>query len=623
MVDTGASISVLHREVAERLGVRLTDDGGLVNGLSGSVPWVRGTLPSLTLGAFTVEHLAVAVDVPGAPEETGPLPVAGILGNNAWRNWTMVVDYPRDTLELHQPGSYRARGPAGALVVGDNHLFTPVRIVARAGGKEIKARTMLEVDTGAEDLSLWCSTGEPFRDLATVGVEPVIGIGADLDRLPDYSVLATTRRVPTFEVEVAERTIRRASPVRWNSPDETSLGCNVTPGLVGYRVLAPYRVVIDFAEGALTLERPRGRARRFDALAAWLRRDADLHGGAPEFAAQRAKVTAARGDIAGARAILEAAEPARPADAEIQVLLARLDRHDGNYERANERLANLEPGALAGEDEWVAFVNSLALAGRVEDAVARARLAAAEAEDSRASDPDGRAGAMFAKEAFLALSDAELAAGRPAEAQAALDRAIAVDQGGSAYSLRKARIALADGDRYGAIATLRALLSVYPVGGPAMWLYSTITADADRGTFRADLERAVARLHPGAGPLDFIGASWLAVGERDLGLAALDLGYARDCGGLLASSDRDNCQAWYWGLRGERLDEANNRVGAALRAQPRNAAFHDTAAVVAAARGAYDTAVWHAFEAAKLQPWDPYFAWQLRRLQATARGTPG
>lgn len=625
LVDTGASISVLHREVAERIGLRLSDDGGMVNGLSGSVPWVRGTIPSLALGAFSVEDLAVAVDVPGAPERAGPLPVAGILGNNAWRNWTLVVDYPRDTLELHQPGTYRPRAPTGALVVGDNHLFTPVRFRAGFAGREIVARTMLEVDTGAEDVSLWCSTGEPFRAVTSVGVEPVLGIGADLDRLPDYSVLATTRHVPTKEILLAGRRIRRGSAVRWNSPDESNLGCNVTPGLVGYRVLAPFRVVIDYAEGAIALERSRGRPRAFDALGTWLARDADLHGGAPEFAARRAEVTAVRGDLEGARAILLAAVPSRPGDAGIQVLLARFDRYDGNYDGANDRLAALPPAELASEDEWVAFVNSLALAGRLDDAVARARAAAAEAEAARAADPTGGPAAAFAKQAYVALSDAELAAGRPAEARAALDRAIAVDLGGSAYSLRKARISLADGDRYGAMATLRALLSVYPVGGSAMWLYALVATEADRPTYAADLERAVAKLHPGAGPLDFVGASWLAVGDRERGLRALDQGFARDCAELPRSPSRDNCQAWYWALRGERLDDAAARVRAALRVEPRNAAYHDTAAVVAAARGAGDEAIGHAREAAQLNPSDPYQLWQLQRLSApSARGpSPG
>ncbi len=608
LVDTGASISVLNEDIAERLGLHVFDAGGTVNGLSGSVPWMKATIPHLQLGEFGADNIDVAVGVPGAPRESGPLPIAGILGNNVWRNFTLVVDYPRDQLELYPPGTYHARGRSAQLVVGDNHLYTPVRIIAKKDKEVVDQKTMLEIDTGAEDLSLWCQTGEPFRDVTTLGVEHVIGIGADLDRIPDYSFLSETRRIPVASVEIGGRKLVPWNSVRWNSPDEITDACAVTPGLIGYGILHPWRVVIDYQGGKLTLEKPRGKPRRFDALAGWLNADRVAFGADPIRAAPRARVIAGQGDLPQARALVEAGLRATPTDPQLVVLLARLQRNGAEYAAAVATLSSMTPSELAGEDEWVSFVNSLVLEGKTAEAVDRARAAVNAGTDDEPAREDF----------YVALSDALLAAGRPTEAQAALDQAISIDMGGSAFLFRRARIALAEGDRYSAITTLRGLMQVYPIGGMPMWLYAMSAKPEDRETFRTDLDRALGRLHPGSQPFDFVGAAWLAVGEEVRGGEALTTGYARDCSRLPASPERDNCDAWYWALQHKNLDQAAARMKQALAAQPTNSAFHDTAAVVSLAAGDAASAFAHAQEAARLSPWDPYLLWQVGRMKVAA-----
>lgn len=608
LVDTGASISVLNEDVAKRLSLDVIDAGGSVNGLSGSVPWMKATIPHLQLGAFGADDIDVAVGVPGAPKESGPLPIAGILGNNVWRNFTLVVDYPRDTLELYTPGKYHARGKGAQLVVGDNHLYTPVRIVAKKDKQVVDKQTMLEIDTGAEDLSLWCTTGEPFRDVTTLGVEQVVGIGVDLDRIPDFSFLAETRRIPVVSTEIGGRKLTPWSSVRWNSPDEISDACAVTPGLIGYGILHDWRVVVDYQGGKLTLEKSRGKPRQFDALGEWLKADRAEYGDDPRRAGARARVIAGQGDLLQARAIVDAGLAAIPTDPQLVVLRARLQRNSAEYAAAIATLSPMTPSELAGEDEWVSFVNSLVLEGRTAEALERAQAAVtAGTEDEPA------------REDFLvALSDALLAAGRPTEAQSALDKAISVDLGGSAFLFRRARIALAEGDRYSAITTLRGLMQVYPIGGMPMWLYAMSAAPEDRETFRVDLDRALGRLHPGSQPFDFVGAAWMAVGDATKASEALTTGYNRDCARLPQSPDRDNCDAWYWALAHKNLDQAAARMKQALTAQPTNSAFHDTAAVVSLAAGDAAGAYAHAQEAARLSPWDPYLLWQVGRMKAAA-----
>lgn len=52
LVDTGASVSVLNEDVAKRLGITATDGGGTIQGLGGTVPWMRASIPSIELGGL-------------------------------------------------------------------------------------------------------------------------------------------------------------------------------------------------------------------------------------------------------------------------------------------------------------------------------------------------------------------------------------------------------------------------------------------------------------------------------------------------------------------------------------------------------------------------------------------
>ena len=58
----------------------------------------------------------------------------------------------------------------------------------------------------------------------------------------------------------------------------------------------------------------------------------------------------------------------------------------------------------------------------------------------------------------------------------------------------------------------------------------------------------------------------------------------------------------------------------AVAKEPKNSAFRDTAAVVAAARGEFARASEEARQAARLSPDDPYLIWQARRYARLASG---
>lgn len=606
LVDTGAATSVVHAEVAERLGLAPAVDAGWLQGLGGRVPWQHTRVPRMRLGEFELTEVDVAVGVQGVPERLGALPVAGILGNNVWANFVMVLDYPADRLELYRPDAAPKVRRSAPMRFDGRGIQSVVRVVAKKDGERRRADLLLEVDTGAHDVLFMRETGEPFRELSTVGEEPILGVGSDLDALPHRELMQITRRVPVVAVRIGGRRVPVDIDARWLCADTDCPTAGLLPGLVGFEVLEKHRVVLDFPHQRLALQRSRGPARQFDALAAWLAEDIRVHADDPSRAELRADVLWALRDREGAARVLEAATRARPDDVKLAVTWAWVLRSRGEWERANAVLAAFDDDALVEERAWRTLIGGMVLQGRVDEA-----LALAQAAVEGVAEPG--------EERLVALSDALLAAGRIAEAQATLEAAArASPRGEASHLLRRARIALAAGDRYGAIVSLRELMDRLPLQGIPMWLYATLTEPQDRETFRADLDRALARLHPGDEPWDFVGAALIAVGDASGGAAALARGRARDCDPLPPGGARDNCLAWYDALAGTALEQAEARIQAALAEDPGNPSFRDTAAVVAAARGRAREAAERARHAARIDPDDAYLLWQLARLEAAA-----
>jgi tetratricopeptide (TPR) repeat protein len=612
LLDTGASISVINRSVVERLGLPITAVDGRIEGLSGSVPWNRAILPKITLGDFQLNGVDVAVDVPGVPELAGALPVAGILGNNVWTNFVCVLDYPADVLELHVPGDMRLPRRAAPLEVDNLHAYTPVGVKAADG---TKATVVLELDTGAHDVMFRGATGEPFRGSSTEGVEPVIGIGANLDDVPIANFLRVTRRVPLAKVKIGGRTLRASGPARWYDADTPEAGRGGLPGLLGYAPLSGWKAILDFPGGRFQLVRSRRAARSFDAAGSYLAKEIARYGDDPHHAVIRARLQYAMGDVDTARATVHAGLAALPGDTELEVLLSWIQRNAQEWDASLATLDDAEPAGLAEAGEWVAYIDSLLLAGQPERALAESTAALAAATP----------GAEGRDELLVALSDALLAGKKEEQASAAIDEAAEISAGGSAHLIRKARVALAVGDRYGAMVSLRELIRLYPLNGAPMWLYASLVGRNDAQsveTLKADIHNALARLHPGDEPWDFVGAALREVGDDAPARDALAKGYARDCTPIPEGPDRANCDAWYWALGGERLDEAQARIAYAVKERPWASAFHDTAGVVARVVGKSDEARAEASLAARLSPGDPYLLWQVDRVDATLPTTP-
>jgi len=608
LVDTGADISVLSRATANRLHLPVQENYTTVWGLGGTAPMHRAVLPELRLGEMRVPEVEVAVDVRGVHDEVGFLPLDGILGNNVWSRFTLEIDYPADLLVLHDPDRVRVRG--GQLLQFDgSHLFTLAQLTPNAP-HATPTTVIAQLDTGAGGVILCGAAGASVQASATQGIESIYGVGAS-ETLPPYQFYRETRRVPLATLALGGRR-QEVAPLdaRWITfaPEEEQ-DCSFD-ALIGHDAFARWRVWFDYRGQRVALARSHRTPRAENGHARFLAQELAAHGDDPTRALYRAQLSIGAGEVDAARTLLEGYVGQDGPDAsEARVLLAQIARAEGDLPAAWAALQGMSAAELVAQGEIVRSVNGLLLEGRTEEARGLAERAVSEAPESG--------------DAQVALSDVWLAQGRTDEASGALKEAAQLAEFPDAHLLRRARIALAAGDRYGALADIRRLLQLYPGEGLFLWYYaSLVEAGPDQETFAADLDAAMARLHPQLRPLDFLVVGYRAIGDVARAQAAAHDGVARDCAPLPAGPEQDNCFAWYWALAGERLDDAEERITRALAAEGDRSDFLDTRAMVSLARGAFGDAAGAARRAAALSPDDPYMLWQADRLRQRAAAEP-
>ncbi|MFT4627729.1 MAG: tetratricopeptide (TPR) repeat protein [Myxococcota bacterium] len=605
LVDTGADISVITEDAANRMGLDVIRGWGEVRGLSGSVSTDGAVVPWVELGGVRVPDIAVAVNVPGVSDSAYFMPQDGILGNNVWSRFVLEIDYPADLMVLHAPGTVKQPKRAAPMLYDGHHLYTPLTLTT-AGDEQIRDTIVAQLDTGAGELLLCNATGARFEDATTEGLEPVRGIGAS-ETLPPFRFLKMTRRIPLSEAAVGGRRLDLTASARWVGFEDQSIDSCPSGfrALMGHQYLADSRVILDYQEGWASLARSRRPPRLLNGHGVLYAQDVAAHADDPSRGLLRAQLLLGEEREEDAVAALEAfsesgggtAEQA----AEARVLLARLHRLRGRLDAAWEVLTPLSPGELVDQGQVVASVNGLAFEGRGPEALDLARAAVEARPD------DGWS--------HVALADAQMHAGDSEAARDALYRAAQLEQYPDAHLVRRARVALAVGDRLGSMAHIRKLLQLYPHEGQFIWFYALLVEnEAEASTFRADLEAAMARLHPFMQPYDFLVAAYRVLGDDTVAQRWMDHGIEEHCSPMSASALLDNCMAWYWSLAGQHPDASLVRIDRALAESGARPDFLDTKAMVHVARGEYDLAFDASLGAARLSPEDPYMLWQAERI---------
>ncbi len=439
------------------------------------------------------------------------------------------------------------------------------------------------------------------------------------EKIPISTFYQKTRRVPLRSVEIGGVRIPDPGSAIWLSGEERrALGGLDMLGLIGHTVLEGHRLILDYVGGRFALVESQRPPRKLDGHRVLLEHDIERHGRSEaDRGLYRARLRAALDEPEGAIESLDAYLRRHPGDGEAAVFRAQLLRYVGDDEGYWAAISGIDPGTLVGGGELLAAADWALLTGRSREAADMVDAAVSAAPES--------------PRAQLARSDVRYAAGDLTGAGEALAEAARLVEDPDTQLLRRARLALAEGDRYGALAHLRRQLTLYPTDGPALWFYGlTATAGLPPGraellveTLRHDLEQTWDRLHPESRPLDFMMAVAHLLGDEDRVGELLALGLERDCEAQEEAPSRQNCTAWYYALAGRQLDEAAELIDAAVAAEPLRADFLDTLAVVRLARGQLPAAVEAAERAARRAPGDIYNLWQAERIRALADGAEG
>ncbi len=607
LLDTGADISVLSAESAAELGIVASDSGaGALAGLGGRVQqWKSAIVPEVGLGPYGVTNVMFAVGLPGIPERVGMAPLAGILGNNVWSHFQVVVDYPANTLELWRDG-LPIPETASSLWFDGSHIRTWATLEMQPpdGGPAVRHAWTVEVDTGATGLLLYGDQqgdARPLLKLARPGEEPIFGVGADA-AMPLSTFMQQTLRLPVVAVELGGARIEEAVQTSW-LPDPGNNQPLRLQGLAGHELFDEHRLILDYLGRSIALA-PSTRPPVDRDVHAWAL-DQLKRARTRDDRLARARLNAGLGHEDEARGELRRLLREDPDDTDVRVLLARLERFGGEAALALEHLSALPVEALVDQGEILAVVNSTWLAGD-RDA---ARTLADRAVAARPDDPG----------AWLALSDIARVQHDLATARSSLRTATKLTGEPDSHLLRRALLAQAEGDLHGAITHLRRMIQLYPGAPVTPWIYAwTVRQTAEADLAIEDLDKARERLHDGEGPLDFLAAAYRLLNRPDLARSLMDAGIARDCGLATEAPDRQNCEAWYRAVAGVDLDGARTRIDAAVQARPQNHQFLDTLAVVLEAQGAASAARDAAWAAARTNPEDVYLLWQADRLAAAA-----
>lgn len=244
ILDTGASLSVLSRSLAEELGARLVgDETGLFHtSTTRMIEAHPAVLDELRLGSLTIRNHPVAVlddedltiRVMGIPL----LRVHGIVGWSVFQRVAVEIDYGGDETVFRRPGPEPRAEPnlfwigyPMVVVTDDNGTPLYLGLDTGAAGTHLNVRAMRLIDATVTD------GGQGLR-LGAGGGEAVQRRNAH-----DFAMHLDGWRVSFPEIGV--------------SSGGKGAALAPTDGILGSDVVGDGRLIVDLPSGSLRLVRPR------------------------------------------------------------------------------------------------------------------------------------------------------------------------------------------------------------------------------------------------------------------------------------------------------------------------------------------------------------------------------
>jgi len=258
VVDTGAGISVISQEVADKLGVKPVASGGRARavGGSGTFPIVYSYLDSMSLGGIRLDavpiYLRTIHHAESTPEE---FRAQGYLGLSILWNFITAIDYKNQTMELEVRDSLLpvARVPLSGLVaVGETKkIYVPFRSTNNgllSGEVSLDGSEVLNfiIDTGATTTAIAMSAVEKLGFHNKKSGPPTHVIGA-------AGIAENVDVILVKEMEISDLLHRnvRMPVLDFSALNETS-GFKQS-GILGGDFLRHFRVEFDFQRALMAL----------------------------------------------------------------------------------------------------------------------------------------------------------------------------------------------------------------------------------------------------------------------------------------------------------------------------------------------------------------------------------
>ena len=241
ILDSGASTSLVSRELADRLRIEATGsrEG---TGAGGKVTLETGTLKTLALGPATERD--VDVGITDELERIGSFvgsKIHGDVGYNFLKHFRVTVDYPRSVLGLARPGE---DGPAAGDAVA--FRLAPIKpLLLLPVSVNGQGPFQFALDTGSSMTSISPELVTRLGMSTTAASGPGLGAGGALEvsfaRASSLAVGSTA----VADVDVAVPSffpmLSQAAGARLD-------------GALGYNFLRRFRVTLDYPESAVRLE---------------------------------------------------------------------------------------------------------------------------------------------------------------------------------------------------------------------------------------------------------------------------------------------------------------------------------------------------------------------------------
>ncbi|MFC1851847.1 DUF4292 domain-containing protein [candidate division CSSED10-310 bacterium] len=247
LLDTGASISIIDRDLAQKLGFELTgrisgtgtgEKQVEVNFIQNAAIRLRGVkLPAQTIAAISLRN---ALEVGFGRE------VAGILGYDFIKCFVVEIDYEKKKLQLHDPETWVYQGHGTEIPVRFlNNKPVCDGSITMPGGKSIKC--VLRFDTGS---SVALRFNKPF----TVEHDLLAALPKKLDSRGGGIGGETSNYLGRI-VAVQIGNLVFKNPVCSFSQSETGIGADPShAGKLGGTILERCTVILDYKRERIYLE---------------------------------------------------------------------------------------------------------------------------------------------------------------------------------------------------------------------------------------------------------------------------------------------------------------------------------------------------------------------------------